>query len=114
KPFGRPRFRAAVGRALERLRALDALTLQRTLGSMARDRLAGAEAAGTLGPGGGEARERPRRLAVRTGPRVVLVEVSAIDWIEASDDYVRVHAGKASHLVSERMQALEALLDPRE
>src|SRR5262249_47257546 len=38
KPFGRPRFSAAVSRALERLSAIDALTLQRTLASMADDR----------------------------------------------------------------------------
>ncbi|MBL8984992.1 MAG: response regulator, partial [Gemmatimonadetes bacterium] len=41
KPFGRPRFAAAVARALERLDALDALTLRRTLASMADDRKAG-------------------------------------------------------------------------
>src|SRR5688572_5365788 len=41
KPFGRPRFNAAVTRALERLSALDALTMQRTLASMASDRRAG-------------------------------------------------------------------------
>src|SRR5687768_10398280 len=40
KPFGRPRFSAAVTRALEGLRAMDALTLHRTLASMAADRLA--------------------------------------------------------------------------
>ena len=36
KPFGRPRFDAAVARAIERLSALDALSLQRTLASMAK------------------------------------------------------------------------------
>src|SRR5687767_1391061 len=48
KPFGRPRFDAAVARALERLRALDALTLQRTLASMAEDRRAGDAPVGEL------------------------------------------------------------------
>src|SRR5690348_1080822 len=38
KPFGRPRFKAAVTRALDGLRARDALTLHRTLASMAADR----------------------------------------------------------------------------
>src|SRR3954452_8374739 len=51
KPFGRPRFKAAVARALERLSALDALTLQRTLASMADDRRAGEGPAGELALG---------------------------------------------------------------
>jgi two-component system LytT family response regulator len=53
----------------------------------------------------------PRRLGVRTGSRVVLVDVDAIDWVEASGDYARIHAGKHTHLVSQRMHALERLLD---
>src|SRR5688572_32453049 len=48
KPFGRPRFRAAVTRALDGLRAMDALTMQRTLASMAADRHADAKTAGEL------------------------------------------------------------------
>jgi two-component system LytT family response regulator len=38
KPFGRPRFGAAVARALDRLQAMDALSLQQTLASIAADR----------------------------------------------------------------------------
>ena len=118
KPFGRPRFRAAVSRALERLTAMDALTLQRTLASLAAVRGAGEEDVGELAIGmlslPDEPRERPRRLGVRTGSKVVLVEIGAIDWIEASDDYVRVHTGPTSYLVSERMQTMEQLLDAGE
>ena len=116
KPFGRPRFRAAVARALDRLSALDALTLQRTLVSMADDRRSAAAPPGelSLGPGGDNgvrASGPPRRLGVRTGARTVLVDVEAIDWVEASGDYARIHAGKQTHLVSQRMHALERLLE---
>jgi two-component system LytT family response regulator len=114
KPFGKPRFGAAVSRALERLSALDALTLQRTLASMADDRRAGAEPAGELALGEtpkDESRAPPRRLGVRTGTKTVLVDVEAIDWVEALGDYARIHAGKGTHLVSQRMHALERLLE---
>jgi two-component system LytT family response regulator len=126
KPFGRPRFRAAVDRALERLRALDALTLQRTLASIAHDRAAAPGPAGelSLGPAdeaeeerdGGPAPRRaaPRRLGVRTGTKVVLVDVAAIDWVEAYGDYARIHAGTQTHLVSQRMHALEQMLEAGE
>jgi two-component system LytT family response regulator len=119
KPFGRPRFRAAVVRALERLRALDALTLQRTLASMAEDRRASRGPAGELSlgqrdyatPDGGDRAPPPRRLGVRTGSKIVVVDVEAIDWVEADGDYARIHAGRQTHLVAQRMHAFERMLE---
>ncbi|MGH7336526.1 MAG: LytR/AlgR family response regulator transcription factor, partial [Myxococcota bacterium] len=111
KPFGRNRFRAAVARALERLRALDALSMRSTLESMACDRRAPDAPAGALAH---DEAPRPRRLGVRDGTRIVLVDVADIDWLEARDDYVRIHTSGKSHLISERMHVLERLLDPAE
>lgn len=121
KPFGRPRFKAAVTRALEGLRAMDALTLHRTLASMAADRAdsrpAGELSIGESTAGEPEGRSRPpgpRRIGVRNGSKITLVDVEAIDWVEASGDYARIHAGKHAYLVSQRMHALERLLEARE
>jgi two-component system LytT family response regulator len=121
KPFGRPRFRAAVARARDGLRAMDALTMQRTLESMAADRHADAKPAGELSiadaamDGAGKPRATPiRRIGVRNGAKITLVDVDAIDWVEASGDYARIHAGKHTYLVSQRMHALERLLEARE
>src|SRR5688500_15877109 len=118
KPFGRPRFRAAVTRALEGLRAMDALTLHRTLASMAADRIADERPPAELALGDAEpevkGRAPLRRIGVRNGSRITLVELDAIDWVEASGDYARIHAGKQRHLVSQRMHALERLLESRE
>src|SRR5215208_3715297 len=67
KPFGRPRFRAAVTRALDGLRAMDVLTMHRTLESMAADR-ADSRPAGELsisegGEGGSKTKAvTPRRI----------------------------------------------------
>src|SRR6185369_1039395 len=88
--FGRPRFNAAVTRALERLSALDALTMQRTLASMADDRRQGSEPGGELSIPTPARPGPPRRLGVRTGEKVVLVDVDAVDWVEASGDYARI------------------------
>lgn len=120
KPFGRPRFRAAVIRALDGLSGMDALTMQRTLASMAADRSADARPAGELSlgePAETGARTRatpPRRIGVRNGAKITLVDVDAIDWVEASGDYARIHSGKHRYLVSQRMHALERLLEARE
>jgi two-component system LytT family response regulator len=121
KPFGRPRFRAAVVRALDGLRAMDALTMQRTLASMAADRSADVRTAGELSlpepsseTGGKGKASVPRRIGVRNGAKITLVEVESIDWVEASGDYARIHAGKHRYLISQRMHALERLLEARE
>jgi len=120
KPFGRPRFKAAVTRALDGLRAMDALTLHRTLASMAADR-ADAHPAGELSLGDsapdGEGKAKPaapRRIGVRNGAKITLVDIDTIDWVEASGDYARIHAGARAYLVSQRMHALERLLESRE
>lgn len=117
KPFGRPRFSAAVTRALERLSALDALTLQRTLASMADDRRVASAPAGELALSDGDGKQDetrpppPKRLGVRTGTKTLIVDVEAIDWVEALGDYARIHAGKQTHLVAQRMHALERVLE---
>ena len=118
KPFGRPRFDAAVARAIERLSALDALSLQRTLASMADGRRSRQEppaelATDAAGPDASGGRPAPlRRLGVRQGSRITLVDVESIDWIAADGDYVRIHAGSARHLVLQRLHALEEALEP--
>jgi len=119
KPFGRSRFGAAVTRAVERLSALDALTLRRTLASMAADRRAGDEPSGELAlrdgrPADAPQSAPPRRIGVRTGAHVVVVDVDAIDWVESYGDYARVHAGRQTHVVAQRMHALERLLEAGE
>jgi two-component system, LytTR family, response regulator len=107
KPFGKPRFDAAVSRAVARLQAEDALSLRSTLEAL----VAGTRSQdpGTLAP----ASARPENLAVRVGTRTLLVPVADVEWIESDGDYARIHAAGKVHLVNARMHALEDLLDPR-
>ena len=58
--------------------------------------------------------ERPclTRIAVRTQGRVVFLPVSDIEWLEAADNYVRLHTGTGSYLVRETTASLEMRLDP--
>jgi two-component system LytT family response regulator len=53
------------------------------------------------------------RIVLRESGRVSFQPVHEIDWIEAADYYVRIHVGKASHLLRESLAALEEQLDPR-
>lgn len=52
------------------------------------------------------------RLVVKSGGRTALVRVLEVDWIDADGDYVRIHVGKAWHLLRETMKNLETQLDP--
>jgi two-component system LytT family response regulator len=53
------------------------------------------------------------RILVRDGSRVHVIPVDGIDYLEAQDDYVAVHAAGQSHLKQQTIGALEASLDPR-
>ena len=52
------------------------------------------------------------RVLVRDGARVHVVPAESIDWIEAQDDYVEIHAVGKAHLKNGRMAELEQGLDP--
>jgi len=58
--------------------------------------------------------ERPwaDRLLVRQGDRHVLVRTSALQWIEAEDNYVRLHVEGTSHLLRQTMSGILVRLDP--
>ncbi len=53
------------------------------------------------------------RLMIKLASRVILLKVSDIDWIEADGNYAKLHVGRKSHLLREKMQDLEEQLDPR-
>ena len=50
------------------------------------------------------------RLAVRDARRITFFKPEEIDWIEAEGNYLRLHAGKKSHLLRQTMQMAEARL----
>ena len=52
------------------------------------------------------------RLPVRTRSGVVMVEMSAVDWIETQGNYLALHVGAQAHLVRETAARFEARLDP--
>ena len=57
--------------------------------------------------------ERPQRFLTKSGNTASVVTVSDIEWIEAADYYVCLHAGGKRHLLRESIRALETRLDPK-
>jgi two-component system LytT family response regulator len=95
KPFSRERFSLALGRA--------------------RDRLERRAANGQMAALLEHLRKTPRhpaRVAVRTGDRLVVVDWRDVDWIEAADNYVKLHVGAKTHILRETLASIEKQLDP--
>jgi two-component system LytT family response regulator len=53
------------------------------------------------------------RFMVKRGPRFVFVRASDVLWIEAADNYVKLHTAKRFEMLRATLNALEAKLDPR-
>jgi two-component system, LytTR family, response regulator len=58
------------------------------------------------------AQPRPERFVVRSGGRVTFLALDEIDWIEASANYVRIHAGTEVHQIRESITHIAERLDP--
>jgi two-component system LytT family response regulator len=53
------------------------------------------------------------RLVIKQPGRAFFVKAKSIDWLEAADNYVRLHVGTETHLIRETLGSLEARLDPK-
>jgi two-component system LytT family response regulator len=98
KPFDRQKFQRCVQRARAQLSRVRSGELNHRLVRLLAD-LRGRHDATT-------------RFAVKSGGRVFFVRTDEIDWIEAADNYVCLHAGAERHLIRETMNSVEAKLDP--
>lgn len=99
KPFKKKRFEEAISRAKSELQHRDQkLWMERT--AKVLDSLSGGN---------------PRyldRFAIKDKGRIVFVKIGEVDWIEAQDNYVLLHAGKDTHLVRKQIGALQQELNP--
>jgi two-component system LytT family response regulator len=101
KPFDDERFADAVARAKRHLRLSHVSSLSERLLSLLEN----------VRPPEPD-RELLSRIAIKDAGRVVFLDVSEVDWIEAADYYVQLHVGPKSYLHRESMQRLEEKLDP--
>ena len=98
KPFDSSRFRQAVDRARAQIRQTGGAALDSRLNHLIASL---------------SARPKPsERVAIKSAGRIMFLRTDEIDWLEAADNYVRVHVGGESHLLRETLGALEARLDP--
>lgn len=99
KPFDDVRFHEAMSRAKELVRGPGVAELGRRLLDLLDDR---------AGPRG----RFLDRIVVKAAGHIRFVRTADLDWIEAADYCVRLHAGGQVHVIRESMNTLEDRLDP--
>ena len=52
------------------------------------------------------------RIAVRGDGRIFFIRPTDVDWCESAGNYVKLHVGRAVHVIRETLQNLEGRLDP--
>ena len=116
KPIDDARFRAALDRVREHVRAKSAANQRDRLveiiaeitgsGELVLDELL------ARGRAAVEVRH-PEVLPIRQGRETVRVPVASIQWIDAAGDYMCIHAAGDTHILRGTMKELEELLDPK-
>ena len=94
KPFSADRLAAAIERARERLNRGERLPVQ-DLAAAARP-----------------AQGHTRRILVRDGPRVHVLPVEKIDYVQAQDDYICFRCEGKEYLKEQTLAQLDMSLDP--
>lgn len=94
KPFDAERFATSLRRARARMAEEKVDRLEELLATLEH------------------ARAYPERLLLKQQGTVVVVLADDIDWIEAADNYVKIHARTGRYMVREPLKQIEAKLDP--
>jgi two-component system, LytTR family, response regulator len=97
KPFDDARFAEALARAKERARSRNRGEIDNRIAELLKER----SVART-------------RFLIPAREKTIVVDAAQIDWIEAADYYVTLHAGPAAHLLRQTMDEIEKQLDPRQ
>jgi len=56
--------------------------------------------------------QKLERIVVRDGPKLHIIQVDTLDYIEAQDDYIALHSGHKNYLKQQTISNIEAQLDP--
>ena len=96
KPCTMDRFQTALHRARRQIHRNQARDIQRRLTALLEDLKAQPKLA--------------ERLPVKSEGRIIFLRLTDIDWVEAADNYVKLHSGNEAHMLRETMTALEQKL----
>lgn len=95
KPFSRERFDKAIAKWTE----------QKNIPAQRSDSLLQAAA---------QLPQQNRRIVVKTGGRIRIIQVDEVHYLEAADDYVKIHTKDGNFIKNRTMSNFEQLLDPQQ
>src|SRR5215471_1298288 len=98
KPCTVDRFQTALHRARRQINRNQARDIQRRLTALLEDLKVQPKLA--------------ERLPVKSEGRIIFLRLTDIEWVEAADNYVKLHLGNEAHMLRETMTALEHKLPP--
>jgi len=105
KPFDDERFARALERAKSQIAAREINHLSKRLLALLEERE-------TERKGSQRDERYLTRLMIKASSRMMLLKVDEIDFIEADGNYAKLHVGRKTHLLREKMNDLEGRLDP--
>lgn len=103
KPFDDERFSHALRRAKAQIEAHEINRLSKRLLALLEERESELK---------GDQKTYLTRLMIKDSGRVRLLKVDDVDYVEADGNYAKLHVGRATHLLREKMNDLEGRLDP--
>src|SRR3989442_6325859 len=96
KPCTVDRFQTALRRARNQIRRNQTGEIHRRLTALLEDLKAQPKLA--------------ERLPVKSEGRIIFLRLTDIDWVEAADNYLKLHIGSETHMLRETLTALESKL----
>lgn len=110
KPYDTDRFWAAFRHASEVVAMRSVLGAGRRLAALLQEIDAGRPASTEEVPV--EPVKHLERIAVRGEGRIFFIRPTDVDWAESAGNYVKLHVGRAVHVIRETLSNLETRLDP--
>jgi two-component system LytT family response regulator len=55
-----------------------------------------------------------KRMLIKESGKIIIINTTEIQWIEAVEDYVNIHTSKSTYLVLQSLSRLETKLDPKQ
>ncbi|THU41297.1 response regulator [Niastella caeni] len=96
KPFSQERFDKAIERLIERDTAVTANNTRELLETAAQ------------GP------QQNQRIVVKTGNKIKIIPIDEVHYLEAADDYVKIHTREGAFLKNKTMGHFEKVLNPQQ
>ena len=104
KPVSRTSFEEASNRAIELLNSRKSGVLNEKLMNLLNEIKDGQESKPST--------DYLQRIIIKSTGKMYIVKAEDIDWIEADDNYVKLHVGEKTHYLRQTMKAMEKSLDP--